>query len=37
MQRCGYIYHIDHSVPPTVSLANYSLLIRLLKENGVYR
>ncbi len=37
MQHGGYIYHIDHSVPPTVSLANYSLLIRLLKENGVYR
>jgi uroporphyrinogen decarboxylase len=37
MHHGGYIYHIDHSVPPTVSLANYSLLIRLLKEHGVYR
>jgi uroporphyrinogen decarboxylase len=37
MQHGGYIYHIDHSVPPTVSLTNYALLIRLLKEYGVYR
>lgn len=28
----GYIYHIDHSVPPTVSLENYRLLIKTLKE-----
>lgn len=33
----GYIYHIDHSVPPTVSLENYRLLVQLLKEHGVYR
>ncbi len=37
MRDGGYIYHIDHSVPPTVSLAGYSLLVRLLKEHGVYR
>ncbi len=32
----GYIYHIDHSVPPTVSFKNYSLLVKLLKEHGAY-
>jgi len=36
MRGGGYIYHIDHSVPPTVSLENYTLLVRLLKEHGVY-
>ncbi|MCX5642045.1 MAG: hypothetical protein NTY10_02210 [Candidatus Omnitrophica bacterium] len=28
----GYIYHIDHSVPPTVSFDNYCLLLKTLKE-----
>lgn len=28
----GYIYHIDHSVPPTVSYNNYRLLIETLRE-----
>lgn len=32
----GYIYHIDHSVPPTVSLKNYSLLVALLQEHRPY-
>ena len=32
----GYIYHIDHSVPPTVSLKNYTLLMALLHEHGHY-
>jgi uroporphyrinogen decarboxylase len=32
----GYIYHIDHSVPPTVSLKNYALLMALLHEHGHY-
>lgn len=31
-QGGGYIYHIDHSVPPTISLENYSFLIKMLKE-----
>ncbi|MFH2068049.1 MAG: uroporphyrinogen decarboxylase family protein [Candidatus Omnitrophota bacterium] len=31
-QGGGYIYHIDHSVPPTISLDNYSFLIKTLKE-----
>lgn len=37
MEGGGYIYHIDHSVPPTVPLANYRLLVELLKEHGAYR
>jgi uroporphyrinogen decarboxylase len=32
----GYIYHIDHSVPPTVSFARYSRAIELVKEHGSY-
>ncbi len=31
-QGGGYIYHIDHSVPPTVSYADYSLLMETLRE-----
>ncbi|MCX5642059.1 MAG: hypothetical protein NTY10_02285 [Candidatus Omnitrophica bacterium] len=31
-QGGGYMYHIDHSVPPTVSFKNYSLLVKTLKE-----
>jgi len=31
-QGGGYIYHIDHSVPPTVSLENYRLLNEILRE-----
>ncbi len=31
-QGGGYIYHIDHSVPPTISLENYSFLIKTIKE-----
>jgi len=32
----GYIYHIDHSVPPTVSLENYRFARKLVKEHGNY-
>lgn len=32
----GYIYHSDHSVPPTVSWDNYCYLMELLDEHGVY-
>lgn len=32
-QGGGYMYHIDHSVPPTVSLENYRFLMSTLKEN----
>jgi uroporphyrinogen decarboxylase len=35
-QGGGYMYHIDHSVPPTISLENYTLLIKTLKEIGNY-
>jgi len=35
-QGGGYMYHIDHSVPPTISFDNYRLLNRLLKEHGNY-
>lgn len=33
----GYIYHSDHSVPPTVSFAAYSLAVELAREHGEYR
>jgi uroporphyrinogen decarboxylase len=36
MQGGGYIYHSDHSVPPTVSWGNYCYLMELLEEHGVY-
>ena len=36
MQDGGYIYHSDHSVPPTVSLENYTYLIYLLRAYGAY-
>lgn len=32
----GYIYHSDHSVPPTVSWDNYCYLMELLEEHGRY-
>jgi len=32
----GYIYHSDHSVPPTVSWENYCYLIALLDDYGRY-
>jgi uroporphyrinogen decarboxylase len=31
-----YIYHIDHSVPPTVSLANYQRALALAREVADY-
>ena len=33
----GYIYCVDHSVAPTVSLADYEYAIELLSEVGRYR
>ncbi len=33
----GYIYHSDHSVPPTVSFEQYLYLMNLLNKYGVYR
>jgi uroporphyrinogen decarboxylase len=35
-QGGGYIYHSDHSVPPTVSFENYRLLMEVLKIVGTY-
>lgn len=32
----GYIYHIDHSVPPTVSLASYKFLLETVRKYGNY-
>ena len=32
----GYIYHSDHSIPPTVSFDNYSRVIELVREHGRY-
>ena len=32
----GYIFHSDHSVPPQVSLQNYTRVVELVREYGVY-
>lgn len=32
----GYIYHSDHSIPPTVSLENYKYTIEAVKRCGKY-
>ncbi|MEI6499654.1 MAG: uroporphyrinogen decarboxylase family protein, partial [Armatimonadota bacterium] len=32
----GYIWHSDHSVPPTVSLASYRYAVELAREFGQY-
>ncbi len=36
MQGGGYIYHSDHSIPPTVSLENYRFMIQMLDKYGTY-
>lgn len=36
MHGGGYIYHSDHSVPPTVSFENYVFLMELLDRYGHY-
>lgn len=36
MRGGGYIYHSDHSVPPTVSFENYLFLMELLDRYGHY-
>ena len=33
----GYIFHSDHSIPPSVSLENYRRTIALARECGSYR
>ena len=37
MEGGGYIYHSDHSIPPNVSLENYSYVIELVKELGTFK
>ncbi|MFC1607207.1 uroporphyrinogen decarboxylase family protein [Candidatus Latescibacterota bacterium] len=32
----GYIYHVDHSVPPDVSLENYLFVLETVKRYGDY-
>ncbi len=32
----GYIFHSDHSVPPSVSLENYEYVLDLVKRYGKY-
>lgn len=32
----GYIYHSDHSVPPSVSFENYKFAMELLRQYGSY-
>jgi len=36
MKGGGYIFHSDHSVPPTVSFDNYRYAIELLEKYGKY-
>lgn len=36
MQDGGYIYHSDHSIPPTVSFARYAQVIALVRRYGRY-
>ncbi|MCD6219136.1 hypothetical protein J7K43_01980 [Candidatus Calescamantes bacterium] len=32
----GYIYHSDHSVPPSVNFENYKYAIEMVKKYGKY-
>ena len=32
----GYIYHVDHSVPPDVSLRNYKFVLEMVRRHGGY-
>ncbi|MBN2445785.1 MAG: hypothetical protein JXO22_03620 [Phycisphaerae bacterium] len=34
MKNGGYIYHIDHSVPPTVSLESYKYLLTCVRQHA---
>ncbi|MDD3926090.1 MAG: uroporphyrinogen decarboxylase family protein, partial [bacterium] len=34
--RIPYIFHSDHSVPPTINLDTYKYALELLQENGKY-
>lgn len=35
-QGGGYIFHSDHSVPPSVSFENYCYVIELVEKYGKY-
>ena len=32
----GYIYHSDHSIPPTIAFDDYAYAIELIREIGTY-
>jgi len=32
----GYIWHSDHSVPPTIAFADYAYAVELAREHGIY-
>ncbi len=36
MEGGGYMYHSDHSIPPTVSLARYTRVLELVRRYGTY-
>ncbi len=36
MQKKGYVYHSDHSVPPQVTWKTYLAIIELVKKHGKY-
>ncbi len=36
MEGGGYMYHSDHSIPPTVSLARYARVVELVRKYGRY-
>ncbi len=36
MKDGGYIYHSDHSIPPTVSFENYRYVMKMLDKYGKY-
>ena len=35
-QGGGYVYHSDHSVPPSVSLENYLFTLECVRKYGSY-
>lgn len=36
MEDGGYIYHSDHSVPPSVSFENYNYVMEMIEKYGAY-
>ena len=35
-EKGGYIFHSDHSVPPSVSFENYKYVIEMVRKYGAY-